>query len=125
MNPTVHAEQLEIWLNSGDSMLVQFAEDCVGLPLPEEQELTDILTFFCIFNLGCAELKLFDVAKIFEKRINLFIIGLGKLGFSSDFRKEYVAKKTIPGPLLRIKRRAFGKAAYVMLELKRDAEIKN
>jgi hypothetical protein len=125
VNSIVSEEQLKVWLNSKDSVLIQLAEDCIGLPLPQEQELINILTFFSIFNLGCKEMKEETIANIFEKRINLFVIGLTKMGFSGEFRKEYVTRKTIPGPLLRIKRRAFGRAAYVMTELKRYVEIKN
>ena len=117
--------QVDIWLKSGDSFLVSLAENCLNQPLPKEQELTDFLTFLSIFSLGCKEFGLEEISKKYEKRISLFTRGLAEMGCSRGFRHEYVANRKVPGLLSRISRKAFGKATYNMLELKRDFCVEN
>jgi hypothetical protein len=121
--PVVKEENVKVWLDSKDEMMIQLANSCLGKPMPIEEELTEILTFFNIFSLGLIEMGLKDMSKVYERRIRLFIIGLKQLGFSSIDRREYMARRTIKGPFNRIIRRACGKAAYVMVELKRYLQV--
>lgn len=118
-------ENVKVWLDSGDPMLQFIGENLIGLEIPPEKELTEILTFFNIAAIGCKEMKLEEEALKFKKRADFFNIGLRKLGLSNKSRYEYVLNRIVPGPIQRIIRRASSKAAHIMCDLVRIYPIKN
>lgn len=120
----VRPENLELWANSEDYFLKELAERYVGLPFPDEKELIEILTFLSIFAIGCREMKLDNLAETYDKRINMFVLGLDRIGFARGDYKQYVLKRKIPGMLTRIVRRAFGKAAYITQDTNRYTDVK-
>jgi len=122
VSQVLQPEDVAYWAESKDYFLRDLADGFVGGPPPEEQNLIDILTFLAVFSIGYKEMAMDDLCDLFDKRINAFIVGLQRMGFTKDFRKEYVAKRTIPGPLERIIRVAFGRAAYRMFDQVREVE---
>lgn len=118
----VREESVQLWKDSGDPFLMAFAEDWIGQPFPEEKFLVGILTFFSIFNIGCNEMGLSEVAEKFQRRINLFLVGLEKIGYSRETRREHVAKRNVPGIYHRITKAAFGRVAYTMCDLSRNLQ---
>lgn len=122
-NPVVHSEHVSLLLESKDETLINLAESFIGEPLPKEEELVEMLVFFQIFAMGFREMGLNEIADTYHKRISLFIATLSRLGLTTQKRKEYVRNILIPGPLSRIINRASLRAAYVMVDLKREIPI--
>jgi hypothetical protein len=123
--PLVQQHSIQIWLDSKDPILVFLAEEYLNKEVPKEEELTEVLTFFNIFALGCNVMGNMELANIYSRRANLFASVLYKLGLRNKEHKMYVTNRKIPGTINRIIRQACSRAAFLFTDAKRDKEISN
>lgn len=105
------------WKETNDPMLADLAlyAETEG-KLPSEEELTDLLTFYLIFSMGCKEMKLEQEAINFNNRANHLVAGLSKANIKSGTYYSYMKKHAVDGVLNRIKNIASSRATYAMLE---------
>ena len=107
------------WRDTGDEMLSSLADSVDELgELPEEKELTDLLTFYLIFSIGCRELKLEVEAEKFNNRATHFLRGLRALGLKEGVYHTFMGNKDLSGLYSRIQKNAALDASYRMIELR-------
>jgi len=72
---------LEIWQE--DHYLSKVKEEFEKVR-PNPDDVHDILKFFLIFSMGSRKMGQDKLADDFEKRANLFIVGMNQLGFKNN-----------------------------------------
>jgi hypothetical protein len=114
------------WKDTNDPMLVDLAlyTETEG-KLPSEEELTDILTFYLVFSMGCREMKLEQEAENFNNRANALVGGLERANIKGGKYYSYMKKCAVDGVLNRIKNIASSRATYSMLDdSRRESKVK-
>lgn len=110
---------IQYWRDTKDEMLGSLADSVEELgELPEEKELTDLLTFYLIFSIGCRELKLEKEAENFNTRATGFLGGLRALGLKEGAYHTFMGNKDLSGLYSRIQKNAALDASYRMIELR-------
>ena len=96
-----------------DSMLVELANIMEKNDnYPSEEEMVQILVFFFTFSMGCRDMKLAELADIFNRRAERFISTLRKFGMGPGRMRHHVKKTWEPLSFNKIITRATSIAAY-------------
>jgi hypothetical protein len=118
----VVASDLEVWLNSGDSFLVELANACIGEPPMEEEQAVLNLTFLLTASMVCSKLglmfndpQLMELNKVYNRRSDLFKLGLVKMGYHPGRYMYYVGMRKVPGTLERVTLKSTSQAEYNVL----------
>lgn len=112
-------ESIKFWRGTGDPMLSQLANSVEEMgELPDEKELTDLLTFYLVFSIGCRELKLDPEAEKFDKRAIGFLSGLRAAGLKEGSYHTFMGNKDLSGLYSRIQKNAALDASYRMIEVR-------
>ena len=112
-------EGIKYWRATGDEMLSHLADQFEEMgELPTEKELTDLLTFYLTFSMGCWELKLEKESETFNKRADWFLGGLRALGVKEGTYHIFMGNRDLGGLYSRIKKNASLDSSYRMIELR-------
>lgn len=111
------AENMQLWLNSNDLMLVNLANAYLEEPTKiYENDFMNLLTFLAVASISCSELEMSDLAKKFEWRINKICCGLANLGYSSKSYMYYTTMTKRPCILKRIIMKVCNQTEYLTRE---------
>ena len=110
----------EYWRNSKDEMMIDLANSTEGITEhPDEEATTEFVTFLCVFSMGCAELGLVDLSNKFKMRLELYMIGLTRMGFIPGKYKNYLWNRMVDGFYNRVVNLGTFRAAYRVCDLVR------
>lgn len=113
------ADGIKYWRDTQDPMLGELANSIEESgELPDEKELTDLLTFYLVFSIGCRELKLDKEAGNFDSRATHFLGGLRAAGLREGSYHTFMGNKDLSGLYSRIQKNAALDASYRMVELR-------
>jgi len=114
MSGQVAEKDLQLWFDSNDTVLQSLAESCIANDqIPLENEAVSILTFLLLACCKCGEAKLMTERDSFNRRANLFLAGLAKLGYGTNWFMRYTTMTKIPGLLHRVERKACNRVEYL------------
>lgn len=114
---TITKEHVGLWLDSNDSIMTWLGNEYLERNIyPSDAEAVSLLTFFSVFAMGCHELDLPEVEKVFQRRVTLYIVGLCKMGYGMKGSMWYMTRTLLFGPLKRIVGKVSNRVSYLTSE---------